>query len=64
MTNPIDVVKTRLMTDVNSYYKNTFDCFQKIAFEEGYSSFLKAIHIRTLSIASTGVLFFVIYESL
>lgn len=62
LTNPIDVVKSRLMTQRDKYYSNTFNCFKSIYYDEGPRGFLKGAHVRVPSIGFTGVIFFAIYE--
>ena len=43
LTTPLDVVKTRLMTQGNKQiYKGVFDCVSKISKEEGASTLLQA----------------------
>eukprot|EP01017_Pseudomicrothorax_dubius_P022462 TRINITY_DN2431_c0_g1_i2.p1 TRINITY_DN2431_c0_g1~~TRINITY_DN2431_c0_g1_i2.p1 ORF type:complete len:281 (+),score=43.10 TRINITY_DN2431_c0_g1_i2:127-969(+) len=58
VTTPLDVIKTRLMTQKSGYYKNVFDCASKIIREEGAKNLFKAWHIRVFCISSGGILFF------
>ena len=51
------------MTQRDGYYKGTIDCFQKIYIDEGFKGYFRAVHIRTLTFASTGIIFFSIYEN-
>lgn len=62
LTTPIDVAKTRIMTQRDSYYKNTLDALLKIAKEEGASKLFSAAHIRTFNLALGGIIFFNSYE--
>ena len=42
VTTPLDVIKTRLMTQgTNKTYSGVFDCANKIWTQEGSSAFLK-----------------------
>ena len=54
LTTPLDVVKTRLMTQGNKQiYKGVFDCVSKISKEEGASTLLQAslhAHHRSASL--------------
>ena len=62
LTTPIDVAKTRIMTQRDGYYKNTFDCLIKIAREEKLSKLYSAAHIRTFNLVIGGIIFFNSYE--
>lgn len=62
LTTPIDVVKSRLMTQRDKYYSNTFACFRNIYNEEGVSGLMKGVHIRVFNIGLSGIIFFSIYE--
>jgi len=62
LTTPIDVAKTKLMTQRDNYYKNLFDCLNKVAREEGFASLFKAVHLRVFNITFGGVVFFSSYE--
>jgi hypothetical protein len=61
-TNPIDVVKTRMMVSRevhgSTMYRTTLD----IMSDEGIQGFFKASHIRLLSVSIACILFFTIYE--
>ncbi|KAK6618152.1 hypothetical protein RUM44_002603 [Polyplax serrata] len=46
ITNPIDVVKTRMQGLHHSKYNNMFDCFWKISREEGFYSFYRGLTPR------------------
>ena len=54
LTTPLDVVKTRLMTQGNKQiYRGVFDCVSKISKEEGASTLLQAslhMHHRSASL--------------
>lgn len=58
----MDVAKTKLMTQRDGYYKNLFDCLNKVAREEGFGSLFKAAHIRVFNITFGGMVFFSSYE--
>ena len=60
MTNPMDVVKTRLQTDVD--YLGVSDCFRRIWNEEGAFAFLKGSKPRLMHKIPANGLFFVGYE--
>jgi len=62
LTTPVDVAKTKLMTQRDGYYKNLFDCLNKVAREEGFGSLFKAAHIRVFNITFGGMVFFSSYE--
>ncbi len=51
------------MTQRDQYYSSTYNCFKGIYKEEGYKAFAKGIHIRTLSIGFSGIIFFGVYEN-
>eukprot|EP00262_Sarcandra_glabra_P000469 TRINITY_DN10552_c0_g1_i1.p1 TRINITY_DN10552_c0_g1~~TRINITY_DN10552_c0_g1_i1.p1 ORF type:complete len:358 (-),score=58.25 TRINITY_DN10552_c0_g1_i1:152-1111(-) len=63
ITTPLDVIKTRLMTQgpVNQY-KGIFDCVQTIVREEGPPALLKGIGPRVLWIGIGGSIFFTVLE--
>lgn len=62
LTTPIDVAKTKLMTQRDGYYKNLFDCLTKVRKEEGFASLFKAGHIRVFNVSFGGIVFFSSYE--
>ncbi len=62
LTTPIDVAKTRLMTQRDNYYKNLPDALSKIIKEEGVMKLFSAAHIRIFNLAFGGVVFFSSYE--
>lgn len=77
VSNPADVVKTRLMTQVKSlprtsaqpfppsaHYKGVADAFVRIAREEGIQTFAKGIAPRIAAKALQSALFFAAYEGL
>jgi solute carrier family 25 S-adenosylmethionine transporter 26 len=62
-TTPLDVVKTRLMTQGTSQrYKNVVDCFSKIIKEEGASTLLQGWQPRVIWIGLGGMVFFTALE--
>lgn len=74
VSNPADVVKTRLMTQVKSAttvsltsptpYKGVGDTFARIAREEGMKTFAKGIAPRIAAKALQSAMFFAAYEGL
>lgn len=62
MTTPVDVAKTKLMTQRDGYYKNLLDCLTKVRKEEGFASLFKAVHIRVFNVSFGGIVFFSSYE--
>lgn len=78
ISNPADVVKTRLMTQIKSQgtanatgiqvtvqpYKGVRDAFQRIAKEEGMKTFTKGIAPRIAAKALQSALFFAAYDGL
>ena len=48
-TTPLDVVKTRLMTQgTNKVYSGVYDCVRKIWQEEGSAAFLRVSHVSLI----------------
>jgi len=64
VTTPIDVAKTRLMTQRDGYYRGVFDCFRKIVKNEGVRKLFLGVEIRTFNIAMSGIIFFAAYEKI
>ena len=62
LTNPIDVVKSRIMTQRDHYYKNVFDGFKKIIMKESIRELSKGALLRTLTLGTSGSVFFLMYE--
>ncbi|KAL5555833.1 hypothetical protein UlMin_038069 [Ulmus minor] len=64
ITTPLDVIKTRLMTQGSgNQYKGIIDCVQTIVREEGPPALLKGIGPRVLWIGIGGSIFFGVLES-
>jgi Mitochondrial carrier protein len=63
LTTPIDVAKTKLMTQRDGYYKNLPDTLQKVFREEGFLKLFSACHIRVFNLSFGGVVFFGAYET-
>jgi solute carrier family 25 (mitochondrial S-adenosylmethionine transporter), member 26 len=64
-TTPLDVLKTRLMTQgtgANRVYKNVFDCAAKIYQEEGAKALFRGWEPRVTWIAIGGCIFFAALE--
>lgn len=62
LTTPLDVAKTKLMTQRDGYYKNLLDCLVKVRKEEGFLNLFKAVHIRVFNVSFGGIVFFSSYE--
>ncbi|BDA42467.1 probable mitochondrial carrier protein PET8 [Coccomyxa sp. Obi] len=63
VTTPLDVIKTRLMTQgVSRKYDGIFDCARKIAKQEGAATFFKGWEPRVLWISIGGCVFFTALE--
>ncbi|KAJ9146081.1 hypothetical protein P3X46_028392 [Hevea brasiliensis] len=63
LTNPLDVVKTRLMVQgPANQYKGIFDCARTITKEEGVHALLKGIGPRVLWVGVGGAIFFGVLE--
>ncbi|KAH7301748.1 hypothetical protein KP509_23G040600 [Ceratopteris richardii] len=63
LTTPLDVIKTRLMTQgARGHYRGVADCVVKIMREEGGSAFLKGIGPRVMWIGIGGSIFFGVLE--
>ena len=63
LTNPIDVVKTNLMTDSKGYFNNSLDCLRFLLKEDGLSSLLRGSFFRTLQMSIMSGLLFCGYET-
>ena len=62
VTNPMDVVKTRLMILRQKKIPSNIQVIKSIYKEEGLSSFFRAWHIRCMGISIVSIAFFVSYE--
>lgn len=63
VTTPLDVIKTRLMTQgAKAHYKGIGDCVSKIIKEEGTGALLKGIGPRVMWISIGGSIFFAVLE--
>ncbi|DBB10741.1 hypothetical protein WJX82_009332 [Trebouxia sp. C0006] len=62
-TTPLDVIKTRLMTQGSKRtYSGVIDCARKIGQEEGYATFLQGWQPRVIWIGLGGCVFFTALE--
>lgn len=61
LTNPMDVVKTRLQTDVG-VYSGVIDCATSTYAKEGASAFLKGVSPRLMHKVPANAFFFVSFE--
>ena len=67
ITTPLDVIKTRLMLDVDANkvpYNGFFDCAKRLYAENGTNTFFKGIVPRVSWITVGGFLFFGAYEKM
>lgn len=64
LTNPIDVVKTRLMTQSRSIYPSTVGAFRVIYRREGLRAFWTGWQLRLLYTTMGGMLFFGTFEAI
>lgn len=62
LTTPLDVIKTKLMTQRDGYYKGPVDTFRKIIAEEGPAALFKGVKHRVLPLSFTGTIYFTVYE--
>jgi len=63
LTTPIDVVKTKLMTNRTIKNYGLVDCCKKISKEEGFKGFWRAWHVRSGSLALGSIIYFSAYET-
>ncbi|EGR28303.1 mitochondrial carrier protein, putative [Ichthyophthirius multifiliis] len=61
-TTPMDVLKSKLMTQRDNYYKGFIDVFQKTIQDEGPRGLFKGVLYRVLPFSFTGTIFFTVYE--
>ncbi|EJS43875.1 YFR045W [Saccharomyces arboricola H-6] len=63
MTQPIDVVKTQMMSqNARTEYKNTLNCMYRIFVQEGIAAFWKGSIFRFMKVGISGGLTFAVYE--
>lgn len=62
LTNPIDVVKTNIMTQKNLIYTGVVDCNQKLYKQHGVRVFSKGMNFRCLVTGGVSAFFFAGYE--
>ena len=62
MTNPIDVVKTRLMTDRSDNRMTMKNTFKSTWHNEGVAGMMKGVQVRVIYISFASILFFSSYE--
>ena len=68
LTTPLDVVKTRLMTQTGGKgaagnYQGLLDCLVRVAKEEGVGALYRGLVPRVVNIALGGAIFFGAYEA-
>lgn len=69
LSNPMDVVKTRMMTQksmggVEKRYANVVQCFWKIGKDEGMRAFMRGVGPQVVQKGMQYALYFAIYETL
>lgn len=62
ITNPVDVVKTRLQSLNHHKYNNIVDCFVKVWKQEGFFSFYRGIFPRTSRVCVEASFTFMLYD--
>jgi len=62
ITNPLDRIKTLLMTDSQAYGGSVLSCASKIWAQEGLAGFTQGMVPRVVYIAPSVVIFFTVYE--
>ncbi|RDX45638.1 mitochondrial carrier [Lentinus brumalis] len=61
-SNPVDVVKVRLMNDKTHQYKGAFDCVRQVMVNEGLFGFYKGFGMCWARLGTHTILTFLIYE--
>lgn len=61
-TNPVDVVKTNIMTQKKLIYTGFVDCCRKLYKEHGIKVFTRGTKYRVLSVGGISAFFFLGYE--
>lgn len=64
LTNPIDVVKTNLMTDSKGKFKGFFDCIKFLTEEESMMFITRGAFFRTFQMALVSSILFCGYETI
>ncbi|KAA1471335.1 mitochondrial carrier [Dentipellis sp. KUC8613] len=64
VSNPVDVVKVRVMNDKDGVYKGVVDCVRRMVLEEGVGSFYKGFGMCWARLGAHTVLSFVAFERL
>ncbi|GJQ15706.1 hypothetical protein GpartN1_g7497.t1 [Galdieria partita] len=68
ITTPLDVLKTRLMTQPvavsTGAYRGAWDCARQLVQHEGFRAFWKGVGPRVFYIGPSGAIFFVVYEGM
>ena len=64
LTNPFDVVKTRMQSTGASQYKSTFDCFAQIVRNEGMMTFYAGAVARSMRVLPGQGIIFMSAESI
>jgi len=62
LTNPMDVIKTRLQTNAGAYPGGIIECCAKTWESEGHMAFMKGVVPRLMHKVPANALFFVFYE--
>ncbi|KAI0644406.1 mitochondrial carrier [Trametes meyenii] len=61
-SNPVDVVKVRLMNDKNHEFKGAFDCVRQVMVKEGLFGFYKGFGMCWARLGTHTILTFLIFE--
>ncbi|TFY65135.1 hypothetical protein EVG20_g5697 [Dentipellis fragilis] len=64
VSNPVDVVKVRVMNDKDGVYRGVVDCVRRMVLEEGVGSFYKGFGMCWARLGAHTVLSFVAFERL
>ncbi|ODQ64678.1 mitochondrial carrier [Nadsonia fulvescens var. elongata DSM 6958] len=64
VTMPLDTVKTRMQSLDSKKYSSTWNCFAKIAKDEGYAAFWKGATPRLGRLVLSGGIVFTVYEKI
>ena len=62
LTTPMDVIKTKMMTQNAIVYKSAWDCLRTTVKDEGALALFKGVSYRSFPLSVTGIIFFTSYE--
>ena len=63
-TNPIDVIKTNLMINIDKKFNTYLDCMKFLYQEDGFKAFYRGAIYRTIHVSIMSVVVFSAYENL